>query len=170
MATIQNVYLDTFDPELYTAKLDYWLHQPHVTQWWGNPERVWKKILQHPPENTAVIVADDIPVGYLCWQKPTPEELKAAGLEDLPNDLVDIDIMIGDPDFIGYGIGPRALTCLLIRLQRDSSISSAGLATSISNTRAIRAYEKAGFRLFRVFQDPEEGLCQYMIFRFSYAV
>ena len=37
------------------------------------------------------------------------------------------------------------------------------MATSVSNERAIRAYEKVGFRLFREFQDPESGPCRYML-------
>jgi RimJ/RimL family protein N-acetyltransferase len=52
---------------------------------------------------------------------------------------------------------------LLARLRLDPLVSVAGVGTSVSNERAIRAFEKAGFRLFREFQDPEFGSCWYMV-------
>ena len=119
--------------------------------------------LQCSPENHAVIVADGTPVGYLCWQTPPQHELEAAGLADLPKDLVDIDVLIGEPEFIDRGVGPRSLGLLLARLRVDPFVTVAGVGTSVSNERAIRAFEKAGFRLFRAFQDPEFGSCRYMV-------
>jgi aminoglycoside 6'-N-acetyltransferase len=114
-------------------------------------------------ESHALIVADSTPVGYLCWQEPPKEELEAAYLTDLPRGLVDIDILIGEPDLLGQGVGSRALELLLARLRSEASVAFAGLGTSASNTNAIRCYEKAGFRLFREFQDPEWGPCKYLI-------
>jgi ribosomal protein S18 acetylase RimI-like enzyme len=76
---------------------------------------------------------------------------------------VDIDILIGEPAFVGQGVGSQALSVLIARFRRDPLVSFAGLGTSVSNGRAIRAFEKAGFRLFRKFQDPESGLCRYML-------
>lgn len=76
---------------------------------------------------------------------------------------MDIDILIGEPELFGRGVGSQALKLLLARLHRESSFSHAGLGTSVSNVRAIRAFERAGFRQFRDFQDPEWGLCTYMV-------
>jgi ribosomal protein S18 acetylase RimI-like enzyme len=115
------------------------------------------------PESHALIVADGAPVGYLCWQAPPKAELDAAGLTELPGDLVDIDILIGEPHLLGQGIGSRALEMLLARLRAEHAVEFAGLGTSASNARAIRCYAKAGFRLFREFQDPEWGPCKYLI-------
>ncbi len=102
-------------------------------------------------------------MGYMCWEPPPPEELEAAGLSDLPDRLMDIDIMIGEPDALGRGIGPQALALLLQRLREDPSVEWAGLGTSLANERAIRAYEKAGFRRFREFDDPEIGSALYLV-------
>jgi aminoglycoside 6'-N-acetyltransferase len=156
------VRLETFDPDLHAEPLDDWLHRPHVIRWWGNLEEELSVVLERPAESHAVIVADGTPVGYLCWQKPTREELEEAGLSDLPEDLVDIDIMIGEEAFIGRGIGPKALGLLLKRLRNEPRWTMAGTATSVENHYAFRAYEKAGFRLFREFDDGEYGLSWYM--------
>ncbi len=130
-------------------------------RWWGDPEKNLAVLAKRPAGTDALILADGAAVGYLCWQRPTPEELGAAGLADLPGALVDIDILIGDPAFLGSGIGPQALALLLAKL-RDDGATDAGLATSLLNRAAARAFEKAGFRLFREFDDPEYGPCRYM--------
>ena len=109
-----------------------------------------------------MITADGERVGYLCWQTPSASELADAGLTDLPDDLVDIDILIGEPEFLGRGVGPRALVLLLAKL-RGAGVGFAGLGTSTSNRAAIRAFEKVGFRAFRDFEDPEFGPCRYMV-------
>jgi len=113
-------------------------------------------------DTQAMITADGKPVGYMCWQRLSPSELEAAGLAELPEDLVDIDILIGEPEFLGRGVGPRALARLLARLH-GGGVGFAGLGTSTSNRWAIRAFEKAGFHRFRDFEDTEFGPCTYMV-------
>ncbi len=157
------IRLESFDQSLHSERLRRWLDRPHVAKWWGDAQEAMEHAAQCLPEAHAVILADGTPVGYLCWQTPTAAELEDAGLTDLPERLVDIDILIGEPELLGQGVGPQALGLLLCRLREESSFSHAGLGTSASNVRAIRAFEKAGFRLFRDFHDPEWGPCRYMV-------
>lgn len=140
-----------------------WLHRPHVARWWGDPQSAWESSLRIPPDNRALIVLNEAPVGYLCWQTPPEDELIAAGLTDLPQDLIDIDLLIGEPELLGRGLGPRSLGLLLDRLRTEPLVSVAGVGTSVSNDRAIRAFEKTGFSLFRRFLDPNFGPCLYMV-------
>jgi aminoglycoside 6'-N-acetyltransferase len=161
--TVKEVHLDSFDRGRHPECLRGWLLRPHVSRWWGDPRQAIEHAMQCSPDAHAVIVVDGTPVGYLCWQTPKPGELAEAGLTDLPEGLVDIDILIGRPEMLGQGVGTHALKLLLTRLHEESSFSLAGLGTSVSNVRAIRAFEKAGFRLFREFQDPEWGPCRYMV-------
>ena len=160
---VLDVRLDTFDPTLHSERLLVWLCRPHVARWWGDPQQNLQHAAQLAPETHALIIADGTPVGYLCWQRPSQHELEAADLIDLPEDLMDIDILIGEPELVGQGIGPQALGLLLARLREDPLLRFAGLGTSVSNVRAIRAFEKAGFRFFREFQDPESGPCRYVV-------
>jgi aminoglycoside 6'-N-acetyltransferase len=81
----------------------------------------------------------------------------------LPDHLVDIDIMIGEPEALGRGVGPRALGLLLDRFRADPRVEWAGLGTSLANERAIRAFEKAGFQRFREIADPEIGPGLYLV-------
>jgi aminoglycoside 6'-N-acetyltransferase len=160
---MHRVTLDAFDLTRDSDRLRGWLAQPYVSKWWGDAARAMEHARQCAPESHALIVADRTPVGYLCWQEPPKEEREAAGLTDLPRGLVDIDILIGEADVLGQGVGSRALELLLSRLRCEASVAFAGLGTSASNTNAIRCFEKAGFRLFREFLDPEWGPCKYLI-------
>lgn len=113
------VELETFVPKLHSETLLLWLRRPHVARWWGDAQQGMDNAAQCGPEKQALIVADGRPVGYLCWQKPARQELDAAGLTDLPQGLVDIDILIGEPELLGRGIGSQALGLLLARFRKD---------------------------------------------------
>ena len=169
VAHVDDVDLKELDLQADLPLLERWLRSPHVVRWWGTPDLHLTALAQRSRDTHAVITADGRPVGYLCWQRPSPSELEAAGLTDLPEDLVDIDILIGEPELLGRGVGPRALVLLLAKL-RGEGVGFAGLGTSTSNRVAIRAFEKAGFRLFRDFEDPESGPCKYMVAQLRGAV
>jgi aminoglycoside 6'-N-acetyltransferase len=166
---VSDVGLRELDPQRDLQLLERWLRSPHVVQWWGTPEQQLPVMGQRSKDAHAIITADGRPVGYLCWQRPPREELEAAALTDLPVDLVDIDILIGEPEYLGCGVGPKALGLLLARL-RSEGVGFAGVGTSSANHAAIRAYEKAGFRFFRAFDDPDFGACRYMLARLRGAV
>lgn len=156
------VALRMLDPEADLSMVERWLQSPHVVRWWGPPERLASRVTERSRTTDAVITADGRPVGYLCWQTLSVSDLQDAGLADLPASLVDIDILIGEPEFLGRAIGPRALALLLETLRRDGT-SVAGLGTSTDNHAAIQAFQKAGFRTFRAFEDPEYGSCVYLV-------
>ncbi len=58
-------------------------------------------LLHVPPveENRrALIEADDRKVDLVLWQHPARLELDKAGILDVPESVIDIDIMIGEAD------------------------------------------------------------------------
>lgn len=115
-------------------------------------------MIERPAEGgDALIVADGVAVGYVRWQKAPRAELEAAGLSEIPDGTIDIDIAIGEADTIGRGIPSRALKQVMEKLAADRGIPMFIMATSVENTGAIRACEKAGFRRLRRFLDPEYG-------------
>ncbi len=137
--------------------VEEWLKRSHVARWWGDPKETTAAVRKHHAPNSALILVDSKPIGYLCWQIPTHQELVDAGLDDLPANLVDIDIMIAESAALGQGFGPEALTQLLAKLY-DEGVQIVGIATADSNQRARGAFEKAGFRLFRVFTESGEQM------------
>jgi RimJ/RimL family protein N-acetyltransferase len=149
---MRRVTLTPFDPSRHLSLLTTWLHRPHVACWWGDPEQTLAAVQQHPITSEALVEVDARPVGFVCWQMPSQEELAAANLDDLPSDLVDLDILIGDPEVLGQGVGPAALSQVLAKLRADG-VRVAGVGTAAANLRALRAFDKAGFRPFRDFQE-----------------
>lgn len=162
-APIHNVSLDTFDAQRDRERLHQWLRRRHVARWWGDPDVQLTACLARPPGGDhALIRADGIAIGYVRWQRVAREELDAAGLAEIPDGSIDIDICIGEPDYVGRGIATRALAALVERLCADPGIPLVGLGTSVANGAAIRAFEKAGFRRLREFDDPVYGRCVIM--------
>lgn len=152
------VELLPFDVDRDLPLLRNWLDHPHVASWWGDVDQALAFVSEHQESCHARIAADDHVVGYLCWQNPSSSELETAGLTGLPVDLVDVDILIGEPDFVGRGVGPTALRLLADHLQAQG-VSCVGLAADTDNRRALRAYRKAGFQPFHWFEEEGRRMC-----------
>ena len=163
------VELRAIDEKADLPTIDRWLRSPHIVRWWGSYDLRAAMPAQRSRDTDALITVDREPVGYVCWQRPSRSELAAAGLVGLPVNLVDIDILIGEPEFLGRGVAPRALRLLLTRLGSEG-VEFAGVGTSTSNRAAIRAFEKAGFRAFQDFEDPQFGSCRYLLAHLNAAV
>ncbi len=142
----------------HLARVADWLGRGHVRRWWGDPATRLAELREGGDHEQALIAVDDEPVGYLRWQRVDLADLAALGLTGIPEHAVDIDIFIGERDWLGRGVGPRALTLLLERLAARGA-PLAGLCTSVDNAVAIRAFEKAGFTRLCRYQDPEFGPC-----------
>lgn len=151
------VELSPYISERHSGLLGSWLRRPHVSKWWGDPDKALLEASEPPNGGGgALITADGSPVGYIRWQVPDREELNAAGLREIPPDAIDIDVAIGEADWLGRGVGPRALMLLVEQLVAGGT-TTIMLATSVDNLQAIRAYEKAGFQRRRQFIDTDGG-------------
>ncbi|MBI5865399.1 MAG: GNAT family N-acetyltransferase [Planctomycetes bacterium] len=152
------VRFQPFHPQRDLGQMDAWLRKPHIARWWGDPQTALDAVLERPVGgDDALIVADGVPVGYVRWQQTPRAELEAAGLHEIPEGSIDIDIAIGEADYIGRGVGSRALRLVVQRLRAEGSVPMIIMGTSADNTVAIRSFEKAGFRRLRTFDDPEYG-------------
>ena len=140
-----------------------WLRQPHVTQWWGDPDERLQQFEVTPASDHRLIAADNIPVGYIRWQTVDRAVLDAVGLTDIPTGAVDIDLFIGEPEKTGQAIGPGALELLIKILEATTKTPLAGLTTSQDNARALRAFEKSGFRRHLRYNDPAFGTCWVLV-------
>jgi RimJ/RimL family protein N-acetyltransferase len=150
------VDLRPFDPEHDVARVAAWLREPVARRWWGDPVAALAEIVDHDPGSVAVVNWGGRPVGVLCWQTPTREEMAEAGLADLPSDLVDVDVLIGETDARGHGVGPEALRQLCARL-RQRGVRLVGMGAAEANAPALVAYARAGFVPYRDFEEDGEG-------------
>ena len=131
-----------------------WLALPHVAQWWGNPEVQFVLVrgdLDHPAMDQYIIATAGTPLGYLQCYRLTEWN---TGFGPQPEGARGIDLFIGAPDMMGHGHGSA-----LIRMFSDGLLK-AGTPRVVTdpdpaNTRAIRAYEKAGFSRDRLVDTPD---------------
>jgi RimJ/RimL family protein N-acetyltransferase len=80
-------------------------------------------------------------------------EIGTIGYDNLNKQLcqVDIDIWMREERYCGHGYGTEALNCIVNHLHAIYGIRTFRLDPSARNTRAIRAYEKAGFQIDKTY-------------------
>jgi aminoglycoside 6'-N-acetyltransferase len=133
-------------------RLQAWLDREHVSLWWRD-ERAED---HRDPNEHFIIEFDGAPVGmiqtYLVDDHP---EWKAVVGEE--PDLAGVDLLIGEVDLTGVGVGPEVLAAFVREVVLARPETTAVVATvEEGNRRSWRAFEKAGFR--HVADVEEEGL------------
>ena len=142
------------------ASIERWLRREHVRRWWGDPDETLRALAARGPGGRqAMIEADGAKVGLVLWGHPSRAELDAAGLSDVPGAVVDIDIMIGEQDALGRGIGTEALRQVAASALADPEVPFLIAAAMAGNDASLRAFAKASFRVDREFEDPVSGPC-----------
>ncbi|WP_105386261.1 GNAT family N-acetyltransferase [Neorhizobium alkalisoli] len=123
-----------------------WLAEPHVAEWWGEVDEELAGIEESMSSiETRPMIAevDGTPIAYLQYYDPHLEE--GHPYQDQPKGTLGIDISIGIPDLVGKGHGSA-----IVRQLADELFENGARRIVIDpdpeNIRAIRAYEKAGFR------------------------
>ena len=132
-----------------------WLEAPHVVEWWGDTDEQFELVsddLGEPAIDQYVVTASDRPFAYLqCYvQTRWPEN----GLGDHPEGTRGIDQFIGEANMLGRGHGSAFIR------QFVDGLLTAGTPRvltdpDLENARAIRAYQKAGFRHEREVDTPD---------------
>ena len=149
-----------------------WLQQPHIVEWWGGeaerPSSLAVTRARYLPRTLAdegvtpyIAMLGDEPVGYAqsyvalgsgdgWWEDETDPGVRG------------IDQSLGRPELLGRGLGTQLVTALVERLFADPAVTRIQTDPAPTNLRAIRCYEKAGFRRLRSIVTPD-GPAEYMI-------
>ena len=134
--------------------LKRWMDQPHWQEWWGEPDAELADIANMIDGNDTtepyVFEIAGEPLGFIqVWhiadQLKDPLTIQAhPWILDVPGEAVGVDLAMGSALNLSKGIGTVVLRCFAERLH------GRGHRTIITdpdpeNTRAVRAYGKAGF-------------------------
>ncbi|MGE0211699.1 MAG: GNAT family N-acetyltransferase [Parvibaculaceae bacterium] len=131
-----------------------WLGKPHMREWWGEPEEelgfIRDMVEGRDSTRPYLIALEGVPVGYIqCWfighHQNEEWTRDHPWLLELPSEAVGVDLSIGDPEKLSQGIGSTALAAFVAMLRREGH-STVIIDPDRGNIRAVRAYEKAGFR------------------------
>ncbi len=131
-----------------------WRHDPEVAQWWGDP-----------PESEAASAEEELETDVNpCWRFIICEDGQDVGYIQYWHQYADtdydwsagIDIYIGEPDARDRGLGPEAVRTLLDYLFEVKHLHRVTIDPEVGNARAVRAYEKSGFRMDGILRHNEQ--------------
>lgn len=114
--------------------------------WWGDdPDRIRRWLSEERSVNLAIEV-DGMLIGAILYHEESDPDYRAAG----------IDIAVVAP-YSGRGYGPDALRTLARYLFEERGHHRISIDPAVKNLRAIRAYEKVGFRPVGILRQYERG-------------
>jgi len=123
-----------------------WLSCEHVREWWGDPVQGLATIAEHivdPAVNLFMVECNDVPIGYIQSWDPRAEADHPC--RDQPLGTRGIDQFIGEAELIGRGHGTAFILFFVERLF-EAGAPRVVTDPNPRNSRAIRAYAKAGFK------------------------
>lgn len=128
------------------ALLRRWDEEPHVVESDPNDDWQWEIELARTPDWREQLIAevDGRPIGFIEIIDPAREDDHYWG--DCPPDLRAIDIWIGEADALGQGHGTEMMRQAIARCFADPSVTAILIDPLESNVRAIRFYERLGFK------------------------
>jgi AacA4 family aminoglycoside N(6')-acetyltransferase len=146
-----------------------WLNRPHIVEWWGGErptlDEVHEKYLPRVMARDRVVpyigLIGGVPFAYAqsyiamgsgdgWWEGETDPGVRG------------IDQSIADAALLGKGHGTNLVRALVDLLFADQAVTKVQTDPAPHNARAIRCYEKAGFRAMGVVDTPD-GPALYMI-------
>lgn len=150
-----------------------WLNRPHVAEWWEGAislEYVVESFtgdIANPMIDVMFACLDGEPVGYVqvyrvmgadpeWWQDETDPGARG------------IDQFLANADQLNRGIGSRMVREFMTRIFTDPAVTTIQTDPSPKNGRAIRAYEKAGFRAVGEIQTPDGAALLMRVERASF--
>jgi aminoglycoside 6'-N-acetyltransferase len=148
--------LVTFEPvtPAHLPLLRTWLESPHAREWWGEPDEELALIYSDDDDFEPYIAAvDGEPVAYIQSWMPSKHP-------DLPwqhrmtPTTRGIDVTIGDPNLLGKGLGSMIVKQFAAKLFAEGATRLI-IDPDITNTRAVAAYTKAGFKPYATYVTAE---------------
>lgn len=150
-----------------------WLETPHVKTWWDEDVQWTPKLIEEKygsyvhgynleqgvkkPLQAYVIYSGAQPIGYIQLYNPR-DYLREELLEDLPPSLAGLDFFIGEEEYLGKSLGSLILQQFL-KEYADPLYDACLVDPDTANIKAIRTYEKAGFKKIRT---GKEGMITWI--------
>ncbi|GAA5534707.1 GNAT family N-acetyltransferase [Deinococcus aluminii] len=130
--------------------LHRWLQEGHVRAFWDDGERTADAVRAHYfrvgwDVPGFVFRVDGRAAGFIQRERVTPghEFARWAAPE---GETWGVDLLIGEADLTGRGLGAAVIQAFLAHLQAERpALHRVLIDPSPANTRAVRAYAKAGF-------------------------
>lgn len=142
-----------------------WADKPHVKNIWFKEgyqpkEYILEKITGNGIEYPFVILLDNKPIGHIqFWDIKARDEIEKDKIDYFtgqPEGTYGIDLFIGEEEYLGKGYGTKIVIEFVKLLFEKYHAKKIVIDPEADNIKAIRCYEKAGFRFSR-FADCNVG-------------
>lgn len=160
--------------------LEKWLTDDRVLEFYGGRDQKLNEldiIREYYEEDNdiatrLIVECNDIPIGYVQVYDMIDEYYDSYHYDKKDEVVYCMDQFIGEPDYWNKGIGTRFMKMILEYLVNKKSAKAVILDPHQNNPRAVRMYEKAGFKIIKELPKHElrEGImedCYLMEFRYD---
>jgi RimJ/RimL family protein N-acetyltransferase len=140
-------------------QLCQWLKKPHVKEWWDEnlsdeqSKAKYRKRINDHFVMIFMVSLNDKPLGVV--QHYFVSTVSDGLWPDEGEGTVGIDVLIGEKDNINHGVGTELLNQYIKKLFADSAIKKVITDVNPANSRAIRCYEKVGFKHVKDVMTPD---------------
>lgn len=130
-----------------------WLSDSEILQYYEgrdkhyNENLVEEKFYNSKRDKTKCIIEyDEKPIGYIQYYILDKEERAEYGYLDFKGTIFGTDQFIGESNHWGQGIGKELMKLMVTFLSMDKGAKKIVLDPQVWNERAIKCYEKSGYR------------------------
>ena len=130
-----------------------WISRPHVLAWWQPAPTVAELtedygpvIAQQLPHRAYIATDESGPIGFIQSYVPAACHDEGWWLDEHDPGVRGIDQFLADGERLGRGLGTAMVRAFVERLLADPAVTRVQTDPSPDNGRAIRCYQKAGFR------------------------
>jgi aminoglycoside 6'-N-acetyltransferase-1b len=139
-----------------------WVNRPHVTEWWSRPLSLTEirddylpSFAADSPVRPYIAHLGGIPVGFIQSYFAMATQASGWWTDETDPGVVGIDQFLADADNLGKGIGTEIITQFVERLFQDPRVTKIQTDPAPANLRAIRCYEKVGFKKVGIVDTPD---------------
>ncbi len=142
-----------------------WLDKPHVKAWWNDGfthdeiKEKYRRRIGDPIVVPFIVYLDEVPIGFIQYYHA--DKVGDGWWPDEVEGTVGIDQFIGEEDYLNRGYGSKMIAEFVKKLFATPGIKKIITDVDPKNQRAIRCYEKVGFKFVKELMTPD-GLAYLM--------
>lgn len=136
-----------------------WLDRPHVKEWWNDGlthdeiKNKYRKRLSDTIVISYIVYMDNKPIGFIQYYHA--DKVGDSWWPDETEGTVGIDQYIGEEKFINRGYGTQMISTFKEKLFENPAIKKIIVDVDPNNKRALRCYEKTGFKFVKELMTPD---------------
>ncbi len=142
--------------------LSKWLSNPGILQYYegrDNPfdvEKVEQKFFEAEADATRCIIEfEEVSIGYIQFYEVDEDERRTYGYGDSSEIIYGMDQFIGESTYWNQGVGTQLVCAMVAYLIEEKGADRIVMDPQTWNERAIRCYEKCGFKKVKLLPKNE---------------